>query len=72
MRRRRRAGDLEDPDELAVVVLALAEVVQRVLRSEAELAPDAVGHQAIQPRALVHLVEVRQRLPSYKTRGRSS
>ena len=36
--------------------------MQRGLRVVAEMRPDAVGDQRIEPRALVHLVEVRQRL----------
>ncbi len=43
------------------VYLAEPYIVQRGLRREAQMRPDAVGHQRVQSRALVHFVEMRQR-----------
>ena len=65
MRGRHGAGDQEHPDVIvhavAPVMLAPAEIVQGVLRRKAQLAPQAVGHQAIQAGAFIHFVEVRHR-----------
>ena len=65
VRGRHGAGNQEDPDVIvhavAPVVLAPADIVQGVLRRKAQLAPQAIGHQAIQAGAFVHFVEVRHR-----------
>ena len=61
VRRRHRAGDLEDPDEVVAVGVAPAHVVQRGGRVEAHGRPDAVGDERVHAGALVDLVEVRQR-----------
>ena len=56
-----RAGDLVDPDELAVEVLAPAHVVQRVVGDESHRPPHPVGDERVDGDALVGLVEVRER-----------
>ena len=50
------------PDELAVVILAVAEVVEGVFGGEAELLPDAVGNEAIESGAFVDFIEMREGL----------
>jgi len=59
---RRGAADEQHPDIVAAVLLTPAQVVQGVLRGEAKLAPQAVGDEAVEAGAFVHLVEMRQRL----------
>ena len=61
MLRRHGAGDLEHPHEIAPVALAVPQVVQRRLGIEAERGPDAIRDQRVEPGALIHFVEVRQR-----------
>ena len=71
------AGDEEHPDigveglgEIlaagAGVVAAPTEIVERVLRREAELTPELVGDKPVEPGALVHFVEVGKRLSREK------
>src|SRR5439155_14194829 len=64
--RRDAAADLEDPDVFVRrprrVAVAPAQVVQRVLDRLAERLVHPKRHQAVQARALVDLVEVRQRI----------
>jgi len=61
-----RARDEEDPDVIvyavALIMLAPANIVQRILRGETQLAPKTIGNQAIQAGTLIHLVKMRQRL----------
>ena len=63
---RNRPGDLEDPDELFRPVnrvrLSVSHVVKGGLGIEAQLGPNAVRHQSVEPGALVDLIEVRQGL----------
>src|SRR3954464_11666301 len=47
-------------------MLAPSQIVQRVLRWKTELAPEPVRDQPIEPRALIHFVEMRQSLPRKK------
>ena len=63
VRGRDGAGDLEDPHEAPVVVLAPAHVVQGGRGVQAHRLPQPVGHQRVDRHALVGLVEVRERLP---------
>ncbi len=60
------AADEEDPDVVAngfgLVPVAPAEIVQRVFDRLAHRLVQAISEQAVQPRALIHFVEVRQRL----------
>ena len=63
---RHGARDLEDPHEFIGAVhrvgLAIAHVVQRGFRRVSQRLPNAIGDQRVQARALVHFVEVRQRV----------
>ena len=43
-------------------MLAPAEIVQRVLRREAQLAPEPIRYQSIQAGAFIDFVKMRQRL----------
>ena len=71
--RRGRAADQEHPDVVLdrarAVPVAPADVVQRVFDRLAHRLVDAVGHQAVEAGALVHLVEVRQRLARRRARA---
>ena len=70
VRRRDRAGDLEDPHVVVAVRRAPAHVVEGGRRVEAERGPDAVGDERVDRRALVDLVEVRDRPALVQDRGR--
>ena len=56
MGRRRGAGNQKYPDVIvhavAFVMLAPAEIVQRVLRRETQFAPEAIRDQAVQARRI--------------------
>src|SRR5262245_25113388 len=60
-----RARDLKNPDEFLMPVpairLAVADIVQGGLRIVAQLGPDAVGRQGVEPGAFVHFIKMRQR-----------
>ena len=66
MRRRRAAADLEHPDVIlrraGLIPIAPAQIVQRVFRRLLERLVNALGEQAVESGALVHFVEVRERL----------
>ncbi len=60
------AADQQHPDVVRhrarLVEIAPAQIVQRVLDRLAHGLVDAIGHQPVQPRTFVDLVEMRQRL----------
>ena len=66
MRGRRAAADLEDPDvflrRAGLVPIAPTQIVQRVFGRLLERFVDALGEQAVESGALVHFVEMRERL----------
>ena len=66
VRGRNRTRNQQNPDisinAVAFVMLAPAQVMQRVFRSKPEFTPESVGHQAVKTGAFVHFVEVRHRL----------
>ena len=61
---RRAARDEEDPhvvvNAVSPVVFAPAEVVQGVFRRLTQSAPDPVGDQAVEARAFIHFIEMRE------------
>src|SRR2546427_13062493 len=63
---RSSARDQENPnviiDAIAPEMLAPAEIVQRVLRREAQLAPEPIRYQSIQAGTFIDLVEMWERL----------
>ena len=77
MSRRCRAGDEKYPDigiqglrevlaARAGVMTAPPEIMEGIFRGEAELTPEFVGDEAVEPRAFVHFVKVRQCLSGKK------
>ncbi len=61
MLRRRGARYLEHPHELPVVILAIPQIMQRILRIQSHRRPHAIRDQSIDARALIHFIEMRQR-----------
>jgi len=54
------AGDLEEPDEVVLILLA-QRTSWRLWRVEVHGGPDAVGENQVKPGALIYFVEMRQR-----------
>src|SRR5947208_1718298 len=56
MFRRHGARDFKHPDELAVVVLTITNIVQRIFGVEAEAPPDVIRDESIESGAFIHFI----------------